>query len=55
MLIQYGRGYSDEERMDFRDSIHDNTVEAMQILVTECTNSDDPDWQVITRTTPIGK
>eukprot|EP00479_Gromia_sphaerica_P011755 TRINITY_DN5939_c0_g1_i2.p1 TRINITY_DN5939_c0_g1~~TRINITY_DN5939_c0_g1_i2.p1 ORF type:complete len:297 (-),score=67.76 TRINITY_DN5939_c0_g1_i2:136-1026(-) len=39
MLIKYGPGYGEDDRIDFADSIFENTIESMKTLIHQSQNS----------------
>ena len=44
MLIKYGRGYEEEDREDFVDSIFENTIDSMKTLINYAKEHDEEEW-----------
>uniref|UniRef100_A0A2P2I7K2 G-protein subunit alpha 1 n=1 Tax=Hirondellea gigas TaxID=1518452 RepID=A0A2P2I7K2_9CRUS len=41
MLMRYGKGYTETQRIAYIDAIHENTIDSMQTLIYESKNSTD--------------
>lgn len=44
MLIKYGRGFEEEDREDFTDSIFENTIDSMKTLIKYAQEHDEEEW-----------